>query len=95
MNLLKEVKAHPVNQSAAVRLVLRSEKDGGGKDALEALHRATAIAAVLGKAEEVQHLGSALEANGAGLLSECKCGYPDGNKAVLPKGKPKSGCPTM
>ena len=65
MNLIKEVKARPVNHWAAPRLVIGPEKDGGRKDALEALHHAPVIPAILGEAEEREHLGSALGMDGA------------------------------
>ena len=83
MNFIEKVKTRPVYQTVAARLILCSEKDGGSKDALEALHHAPVIAAILGEPEELQYLGSAPETDGAVLLPEGERGYPNRNEAVL------------
>lgn len=56
MKVIEEVKTTPIHQTVADRLAPRPEEDGGGKDALEALHHAPIVAAIFGKAEEFQHL---------------------------------------
>ncbi|MGA2078026.1 MAG: HEAT repeat domain-containing protein [Terriglobia bacterium] len=86
MNFIEEVKSRPVNQLAAARLVLRAKEDGGSKDALEALHHAVVVAAILGKAEELQHLGGAIEVNGPAFLPEGEGGHPDRDEAILAEG---------
>ena len=91
MNFINEVKTRPVNQMAAARLVLCSEKDGGSKAALEALHHTPVVAAILGEAEELQHLRSAIEMDGAVLLPEGEGRHPNRNKAVLAEGQTEVG----
>jgi len=86
MNFIKEVETRPVDQTAAARLVLRAKEDGGSKDASESLHHAPVIPAILGETEELQHLGSALEVDGAVLLPEGERRHPNRNKAVLAEG---------
>ena len=97
---MKEVEAGSSNQTTAVRLVFSSEEDGGCKDTLEALHDSAIMAAVLGEAEEVEHLSGALKTNDAALLLNGKRGYPDGPQRMgmrrsWPNGKPNSGCPAI
>jgi hypothetical protein len=94
-SFIEEVKAGSIYQTATAGLVFSSEEDGGGKDTLEALHDSAIMAAVLGEAEEVEHLGGALETNDPALLLNGKRGYPDGNEAVRPKSRPKSGWPVI
>ena len=91
MNLIKEVKTRPVNQTAFARLILCSEKDGGSEDALEALHHAPVIPAILGEVEELQHLRGTIEMDRAAHLPEGECRHPNRNKAVLPEGQTEVG----
>ncbi|HET7213000.1 MAG TPA: hypothetical protein VFL79_05395 [Terriglobia bacterium] len=48
MKVIKEMKSCPVDQMVSCRLILRSEKDGGSKDALKALRYSAVIMAILG-----------------------------------------------
>ena len=88
---IEEVKAGSINQAAAVGLVFGPKEDGGGKDTMEALHDAAIMAAVLGKAEEVEHLSGALETNDAALLLNGEGRDPDGNETVLAEGQAEFG----
>ena len=83
MNLIKEVKSCPVDQMVSCRLIFRSEKDGGRKDALKALRYTPVVAAILGKPEEIQNLGCTTEADCPALLTQGESSNPDGNQAVL------------
>ena len=91
VNLIKKVESSPLNQLASGRLLFGAEEDGRGKDALEALDDAAVIAAVLGKPEELQHLGGAFETYGAALLPEREGGNPDRDEAILAEGQAEVG----
>jgi hypothetical protein len=41
---IEERESHPIEEAISVGLILGAEEDGGGKDALETLLRAIAIA---------------------------------------------------
>ena len=42
---------------------------------------------VLEEAEEIQHLGCGVEADGPTSLAQCQGGHPNGDEPVLAKGK--------
>jgi len=83
MKLIKKMKARPIHERGTRRIVLRSEKNGRGKYPSKPLHHAPVIAAILGEAKKVEHLGSAIEMDGAALLPKGEGGYPDRNEPVL------------
>lgn len=91
LNAIKEVKTCPIGDVVSTWLVVGPEEDGRGEDSLESLDDPPIVAAVLGQAEEVKHLGSTLEADDTAFLLNCECGYPDGNETVLAKGKAEAG----
>ncbi len=93
MKFTEEVKSRPIHQPAAPGLIPCSEKDGGRKDTLEALHHTPVIPTVLGEAEEVEHLGSAVEMDGAVLLPEGERCNSNRNKAVLTEAQTEVGMP--
>ena len=80
---VEEMKASPINQATAGGVVLGPEEDRGGKDAMETLDDSAIMAAVLGQAEEVEHLGGAFETDDPASLLDGERRYPDGNEAVL------------
>ena len=88
---IEEVETRPIDQPGTGWLLFGAEEDGRGKDALEALDDAAVIAAVLGKPEELQHLGGAFETYGAALLPEREGGNPDRDEAILAEGQAEVG----
>ena len=88
---IKKMKAGSINQRAVVGLVFGPKEDGGGEDTMEALHDAAIMAAVLGEAEEVEHLSGALETNDPALLLNGERRDPDGNETVLAEGQAELG----
>jgi len=90
LNAVEEVETSPVGDVASTRLVVGAEEDGSGKDSLESLDDPPIVTAVLGQAEEVKDLGRALEADDTAFLPHGESGYPNGNEAVLTKGKAES-----
>jgi hypothetical protein len=85
------MKMCPVDQAAALMLVLRAEEDGGRKDALKAWHHASVVAAILGEAEKLEHLAGALEMNCTTVLTQGERRHPNRDKALLAEGRPTSG----
>ena len=91
VNAIEEVEARPIDQAAAGGLLFGPEEDGGGKKALEALNQASVIAAVLGKAEELEDLSGAFKMHRTALLPQGKGSHPDGDEAVLAEGQAEVG----
>lgn len=89
MNPVKKVKAGPVHQAAADRLVFRAEEDGRGKNPLKTLYHSSVIATILGESEELQHLRGAIEMDRTALLPKGEGCYPDGDEAILAEGQAK------
>ncbi len=93
LHLVEEMETHPIDKTVSPWLIFGSEENGRGKDALEALHDAAVMAAILGEAEEIKHLGSTVKVDGAGPLLYRQGGNPNGDQAILPKGQTESGVP--
>lgn len=87
LNPIEEVKADPVGDAGSTRLIVGTEEDGGGKDSLKSLNDPPIVAAVLGQAEEVKDLSSALEADDTALLLDRKCGYQRTQRTMISPAK--------
>ena len=72
-------------------LVFRAKENGRRKDALKTLRHTAAIAAIIGKSEEIQDLCGTVKTDGSALLPQSECGHPDGNKLVLAKRQAEIG----
>ena len=90
---VEEVKACPVRKAVSHRLIVGTEEDGRREDPLEALDDAAVVAAVFGKAEEVQHPGGTVEVDPPTLLVDRECRNPDGNEPVLAERQTELGMP--
>jgi len=71
----------------SVWLIVRSEKDGSCKDALECLDDPPIVPAVLRQVKKIKHLSGAVKVNGAAFLADGERRYPDRNQAVLAERK--------
>src|SRR6267143_5386083 len=92
--VIEEMETHPINKTVSPWLIFGSEENGRGKDALEPLHDPAVMAAILGQAEEIKHLGRTVEVDGAAPLLYRQGGNPNGDQAILPKGQAESGVPS-
>ena len=77
LHAVEKVKARPVYDQCCIGLVFSPEEDRRGKDPLEALNDATVVRAILGEAEEIEHLRSRIKTNNAALLFECQGRNPN------------------
>jgi hypothetical protein len=84
---VEKMKADTIDQPAAVGLIFGAEEDGGCKDAMKALNDPAIVTAVLGEAEEVEHLGGAVEADVSGFLLNSERRHPDRDQSVLTEGQ--------
>ncbi len=85
------METRPIDDKTATWLILSTEENCGGEDALKALYESPIMASVLGKAEEIQHSGGAVEVDDATLLLDGERRDPNRDKTILPKGQAKSG----
>ncbi len=83
--MIEEVKPGPVEQMTPGWVIFRAEEDGRSKDALKTLRHPAVIAAILGKPEEVQDPGGAVEMDGSALLLEGECSNPNWKESILPE----------
>jgi hypothetical protein len=88
---VEEVKACPVRNAVSSRLIVGAEEDGRREDPLEALDDAAVVAAVFGKAEEVQHPGGTVEVDTPTPLLDSERRDSDGNQPVLAERQTKLG----
>ena len=59
LHAIEELKARQVDDSHALWLLFRAEKDGGREDPLKTLNHAAIVRAILGEPEEIEELGGA------------------------------------
>jgi hypothetical protein len=83
---IEEMQTRPIEKKLPVWLIAGAKENRGGEDTLEAFHDAVVSFSVLEEAEEIQHLGGRLEADGPASLAQRQGGHPNGNEAVLAKG---------
>ena len=74
-------------------ILLSRKKNARGEDALESLHKPSVMQTVLGQLQEIEHLGSALEAHDAAPLVRASVAIQIGISRSWPKGSRSSDDP--
>jgi hypothetical protein len=93
VHAIEKVKTRGIQHDGFLALLFRAEKDGGAKDALEALNDPVVVIPVFGQFEKVEHLRGTGKPDQPALLEHREGGNPNRDEAVLAKGQTEPRMP--